>query len=109
MSREKAEEMENRLNFLLPATYDRPPSQMILFIFAAGDVDDDGDDDVAYGYFGHNISQIRSIHSHFVEALYPCGPEARKQYRWLLEMTGILTLAFAYAKPSVTPGVLVLA
>ena len=61
MSREKAEEMENRLNFLLPATYDRPPSQMILFIFAAGDVDDDGDDDVAYGYFGHSIGQVEIL------------------------------------------------
>ena len=81
MSREKAEEMENRLNFLLPATYDRPPSQMILFIFAAGDVDDD----VTYGYFGHNIGQVEILLSmkisgndqymHILLKHYtPCGP-----------------------------------
>ena len=34
---------------------------MILFIFAASDGDDGGDDDVAYGYFGHNISQVEIL------------------------------------------------
>ena len=34
---------------------------MILFIFAAGDVDDDVDDDVTYGYFGHNIGQVEIL------------------------------------------------